>query len=297
MSSAEGAFVGSPQGARVAKAPPSFGLVPITSRPQSLWASHLLSFGGPGLDLYVRASWDAVTGAPEIFDLNTGGDGPTASFPPGATAHPCGIADAGWRTSFGVDQPRRSASMSGAAVEIASSEAGPWYALGTDHASSFGNPWGLFLAAGSISGSTPTTFGNWAFTAGRSHEQPIGVVWLTETELPYTPITQARYTNIVGANCATAPDSIYSDYLLSWSWGLTLLFRRRNSAAVENGQQYRVAALESWSLDALTIGRNAAFYAPVFDAIGMNLSKRPPHIHHAEISGRVRVYLGAGPTS
>lgn len=292
MSSKEGAFIGSPQGARVAR-PTTF--VPIAAFPQPLQFFALESYGGPGLDLYVRATWTATTAAPQIFTGNSGFNAAFASFPPGASAHPCGIAAAGWRTSSGTSDPSRTASVSGVAVEVAGAAVGPWYALGTDHASSFGNPWGLFVAAASISGSTPVDFDVWAFNEGRASETPISVAWLAETASPYTPLTEARYHTIVSAPCVAAPDSIYSDWLSSWAWGASLTLRRQNAAADASGQTYKSLVLDPGVLDSLTLARNAAFYDPTFDAIGMALGVRPPHLTGITVTGRVRIFLGAGP--
>lgn len=292
MSSKEGAFIGSPEGARVAR-PSTF--IPIASFPQALRFSALESHGGPALDLFVRATWSATTAAPQIFTGNSGFNGAAASFSPGATAHPCGIASAGWRTSFGTIAPLTSAAVTGFAVEVAALEAGPWYALGSDHASSTGNPWGLFLASASLTGSTPVGFSLWAFNEGRASETPINVVWLAEIASPHTPLTEPRYMTIVASPCVAAPDSIYSDWLQTWAWQLAFEVRRNNDAATEGGQTYRRRILTPFAVDALTIGRNPALYDPTFDAIGMGLGVRPPHLTGITVSGRVRIFLGAGP--
>lgn len=298
MSSRAGAFVGSPRGARVMAPRLAFpsGRPINTTAPGARWYAALLAHGGPALDLHVRAQWTAATTAPQIFTspsgvLSLGGVAPA----PSPTPHPCGIAGVGWRMSIGTISPAREVDLLAPAIEVAAAAGGPWYLLGTDHGSSAGNPWGLFLGSATLRGVTSTHFSAWAVNAGRGDEVPVNCVWLSELDWPYPSLTDARYHTIVANPCIAAPDAIYPDWLATWAWFPEFTLRRRNAAGSESGREYRWSRLELFTLDALTTARVASFYDATFDAIGMNLSRRPPHLTHVSVSGRVRIYLGAAP--
>lgn len=298
MSSKQGAFIGSPQGARVAPAP-SNSLVPITSFPQPLWPLALQSYGGPVLDLSVRGEWVAGAVSPSIFTAPVDPDGPGTSDWI-ETAQVCGAAGAGHRLSFTLTTPRTEAELVLDEIEIAASPAGPWYAVTSDHASGVANPWGLFLASASVRIFTFTSFGAYMSGIGASASYPSLCAARQPTE--GGPIGGWRRTQWTGpaSPCAYTADSHYIGWLNTWSVGMFLpstglAFRRANAEASTTGRQYKAVPIGTMSGEALELSRAAAFYDAEYDAIGMSEAARPPYLARYSFEGAARVYLGAAP--